>query len=146
MFGSDALRQPQADQLVHQTEQLISESGEQMTDDEKKSVEEAVAALKEVLGNEESETEEIRSKMDELVQASQAMATRLYQQAAEAQAAEQAGAGDGADFEAGGGVLASILPYLREEEAAWIRQHGSAARLSYLPYDWSLNELRSSPR
>ena len=91
----------QADQLVHQTEQLISESGEQMTDDEKKSVEEAVAALKEVLGNEESETEEIRSKMDELVQASQAMATRLYQQAAEAQAAEQAGAGDGADFAAG---------------------------------------------
>ena len=78
----------QADQLVHQTDKLVEESGEQMTDDEKASVETAVAALKEVLGNEDSETDEIRSKMDELIQASQAMATRLYQQAAEAQAAE----------------------------------------------------------
>jgi len=78
----------QADQLVHQTDKLVEESGEQMTDDEKASVETAVTALKEVLGNEDSETDEIRSKMDELIQASQAMATRLYQQAAEAQAAE----------------------------------------------------------
>ncbi|MEA1902939.1 MAG: molecular chaperone DnaK [Actinomycetota bacterium] len=84
----------QADQLVHQTEKLIEESGDQMTEDEKASVESATAALKEVLGNEESETEEVRSKMDELIQASQAMATRLYQQAAEAQASE--GVGDDA--------------------------------------------------
>jgi len=80
----------QADQLVHQTDKLIEESDEQMTDDEKSSVETAKTALKETLGDEGADTEAIRSKMDELLQASQAMAARLYQQAAEAQASEAA--------------------------------------------------------
>ena len=84
----------QADQLVHQTDKLIEEQGEQMTDDEKSSVEAEVAALKEVLGNEDADSEEIRSKMDSLVQASQAMATRLYQQAAAAQGEEAGAEGD----------------------------------------------------
>ena len=78
----------QADQLVHQTDKLIEEQGEQMTDEEKSSVESGVAELKEVLGNEDAGSEEIRTQMDSLVQASQAMATRLYQQAAAAQADE----------------------------------------------------------
>jgi molecular chaperone DnaK len=76
----------QAEQLVHQTETLLEESGEQMTDEEKSSVETAKGALAEVLGNADAETDEIRAKMDELVTTSQAMATRLYQQAAQQQA------------------------------------------------------------
>jgi molecular chaperone DnaK len=76
----------QAEQLVHQTETLLEESGEQMTDEEKSSVETAKGALTEVLGNADAETDEIRAKMDELVTTSQAMATRLYQQAAQQQA------------------------------------------------------------
>ncbi|MGB8360917.1 MAG: molecular chaperone DnaK [Acidimicrobiia bacterium] len=81
----------QAEQLVHQTDKLIEESGDQMTDEEKASVETAKTALNEVLAEEGAETEAIRSKMDELIAASQAMATRLYQQAA----AEQQTAGGG---------------------------------------------------
>jgi molecular chaperone DnaK len=77
----------QAEQLVNQTDKLIEESDEQMTDDEKSSVEAAKAALNEVLADPEAETGDIRAKMDELVAASQAMATRLYQQAAEQQSA-----------------------------------------------------------
>jgi len=77
----------QAEQLVNQTEKLIDESGDQMTDDEKTSAETAKTALQEVLADSEAATEDIRAKMDELVSASQAMATRLYQQAAEQQAA-----------------------------------------------------------
>jgi molecular chaperone DnaK len=77
----------QAEQLVNQTDKLIEESDEQMTDDEKSSVEAAKAALNEVLADPEAETGDIRAKMDELVVASQAMATRLYQQAAEQQSA-----------------------------------------------------------
>jgi len=77
----------QAEQLVNQTDKLIEESGEQMTDEEKSSVEAAKTALSEVLSDSEAEADAIRSKMDELVSASQAMATRLYQQAAEQQAA-----------------------------------------------------------
>jgi molecular chaperone DnaK len=77
----------QAEQLVNQTDKLIEESGEQMTDEEKASVEAAKTALSEALADSEASSEDIRAKMDELVSASQAMATRLYQQAASEQAA-----------------------------------------------------------
>ncbi|HEY7470056.1 MAG TPA: molecular chaperone DnaK [Acidimicrobiia bacterium] len=73
----------QADQLVHQTDKLLEEQGENMTDDEKSAVDTALSALKLVLEDEGAETSEIRSKMDELITASQAMATRLYQEAAQ---------------------------------------------------------------
>jgi molecular chaperone DnaK len=79
----------QAEQLVHQTDKLIEESGDKMSEEEKTSVEAAKEALNTVLGDADADTDSIRSKMDELIQASQAMATRLYQQAA----AEQASAG-----------------------------------------------------
>ena len=81
----------QAESLINQTDKLIEESGEQMTDDEKSAVEAAKAALSEVLADSEADGESIRAKMEELISASQAMATRLYQQAAE----QQAAAGDG---------------------------------------------------
>ena len=90
----DALRREavdtrnQADQLVHQTQKLIEEQGENMTDDEKSSVESSLADLRAAVEDEGSSTENLRSKMEALVQASQAMATRLYQQAAEQQAPE----------------------------------------------------------
>ncbi len=89
----------QAEQLVNQTDKLIEESGEQMTDEERSAVEGAKAALNEVLADSEAETEDIRAKMDELMSASQAMATRLYQQAAEQQAAsgEEGGSPDDDD-------------------------------------------------
>jgi molecular chaperone DnaK len=73
----------QADQLVHQTDKLLEEQAENMSEDEKSGVETALAALRLTLENESAETSEIRSRMDELVTASQAMATRLYEQAAQ---------------------------------------------------------------
>jgi molecular chaperone DnaK len=82
----------QADQLVHQTEKLLEEHAENMNDEEKSSVETSLGALRLTLENEASETGEIRSKMDELIQASQAMATRLYEQAT--QQSQAAAAGD----------------------------------------------------
>jgi len=81
----------QADQLVHQTEKLMEDQSEQMTDEEKSSIEAAVASLKETLEDESADTDAIRSKMDAVVQASQEMATRLYQQAAETRTGEAAG-------------------------------------------------------
>ncbi|HSO51032.1 MAG TPA: Hsp70 family protein, partial [Acidimicrobiia bacterium] len=71
----------QADQLVHQTDKLVEEQGEQMTEDEKAGIASALTALKEAMADESTETSEIRSRMDSLISASQAMATRLYQQA-----------------------------------------------------------------
>ena len=89
--------QNQAEQLVHQTDKLIEEQGEQMTEDEKSSVETALTDLKETLADESAETEALRSKMDELIQASQAMATRLYQQAAAERAGEAEADDDASD-------------------------------------------------
>jgi molecular chaperone DnaK len=75
-----------ADQLLHQTEKLVEEQGDQMTDDEKASINSAVASLREVTENPDSDIQDVQTKMDELIQVSQAMATRLYQQAAATQA------------------------------------------------------------
>ncbi len=84
----------QAEQLAHQTEKLIEEQGEQMTGDEKAAVESALKELKTSLENEEAASDELRQKMEALIQASQAMATRLYQQAASQQAGGDASAGN----------------------------------------------------
>jgi molecular chaperone DnaK len=89
----------QADQLIHQTEKLMEEQGEQMTDDEKSAIEAEISSLKETLEDESADTEAIRSKIESLVQASQQMATRLYQQAADAQPGAEATEGSADDEE-----------------------------------------------
>ena len=86
----------QADQLAHQTEKLIEEQDEKMTDEEKSAIEQAFTDLKSALDDEEAPSDDLRGKMDALLQASQAMATRLYQQAA----AEQS-QGEGEEAEPG---------------------------------------------
>ncbi len=75
----------QADQLLNQTEKLIEEHGERMSEEEKSSVDAAVTDLKETLASSESSSADVRAKMDALISASQAMATRLYQEAASSQ-------------------------------------------------------------
>jgi len=87
----------QAEQLVHQTDKLLEESSEQMTDEEKTSVEAAKSSLSETLADPASDADAIRGKMEELITASQAMATRLYQQASDQQ--QPAGGGDSSDEE-----------------------------------------------
>jgi molecular chaperone DnaK len=82
----------QADQLVHQTDKLVAEQGDQMTEDERSGVDQALSELKQLLEDESASTEDVRSKMEALMTASQAMAQRLYAQAAQEQ---QAGAAEG---------------------------------------------------
>ncbi|MFP5332519.1 MAG: molecular chaperone DnaK [Acidimicrobiia bacterium] len=88
-----------AEQLANQTEKLLSEQGEQMTDEEKTSVEAALGELKTALNTEGTTNEEIQSKMDALITASQAMAQRLYAQAAQEAGPEAAAGGAGDDDE-----------------------------------------------
>ncbi len=95
----------QADQLVHQTEKLLDEQGENMTDDEKSSVQTAMSTLKLALEDEAADTADLRAKMDSLIQASQAMATRLYEQAAQ----QQAPAGEPEDIDDDNVVEAEII-------------------------------------
>lgn len=93
-----------AEQLVNQTEKLVEEQGEQMTEDEKTAVEAAVADLRTTLEAEGGAGDEIQAKMDALITASQAMAQRLY-----AQAASEQPAPDGAETSDDDVVEAEII-------------------------------------
>ena len=96
-----------AESLVYQTEKQMSEHGEKIPDDAKKPVEDAVAALKEVMTGDD--LDEIKAKTDALQTAVQGIAEQLYQAAggpeggapaaAAAEAAAQGGGGGADDAE-----------------------------------------------
>ena len=87
------------DQLVHQTEKVLSEQGDNLNDEEKSGIESALADLKGALGDESTDSSEIQSKMDALVEASQNAFTRVYQEAAAAADAEAGPTGEAGDDE-----------------------------------------------
>jgi len=78
-----------AENMVYQTEKLIKEQGDKISDDKKKEVESAVNDLKEALkgGN----PDEIKAKMDALNNTVQAVSSELY---AQAKGSEQAAGGN----------------------------------------------------
>ena len=69
-----------ADQLVYQMEKLLSENGEKLSEEDRKPVEEAIADLKGAIEKEDSDG--IKSGTERLEQASQKLATVLYQSTA----------------------------------------------------------------
>ncbi|WP_120498324.1 molecular chaperone DnaK [Kiloniella sp. EL199] len=96
----------QAEGLIHQTEKTLGEVGDKISDEEKASIEAAVAELKTAL--EGDDAEEINAKMEALGQASMKLGEALYADAGAegaegaAEAASEAAADDGvvdADFE-----------------------------------------------
>jgi molecular chaperone DnaK len=84
-----------ADSLVFQTEKLLKEQGDKVSDDEKTKIEAALGELKTALAGEDIEA--VRAKHEALLQASQEFAQRLYQAAQ----ADQAAAGGAAGGPAG---------------------------------------------
>lgn len=80
----------QAEQVVHQTEKLLTEQADQLNDEEKAAIESALTELRTEAENKDATPETLRPKMDAVLQASQALAQRLYQQ----QTSEGAQAGD----------------------------------------------------
>ncbi len=71
----------QGEQMVRQTEKLLEEQDEQLLDDEKTTITAALDELKATVADESAESESIRSKIDAVITASQALAQRLYAQA-----------------------------------------------------------------
>ena len=71
----------QGEQMVRQTEKLLEEQDEQLLDDEKSTITAALDELKTTVADESAEAESIRSKIDAVITASQALAQRLYAQA-----------------------------------------------------------------
>jgi len=96
----DSLRRKQAeirnnaDNLVYQTQKLLTDQGEQLTDDEKSSVEEKLAALRTALEGDDPDA--IGTATEELMTASQEFGQRLYE-AAQQEAASAAGGSSGSD-------------------------------------------------
>ena len=82
-----------ADQMVYTTEKTISEMGDKLSDEEKKSIEEAKEALKEALKGDDIEA--IKAKQEELQKQVYAVSEKLYKAAAEAQQQAQGGEAGG---------------------------------------------------
>ena len=74
-----------ADQMIFQSEKALADLGDKVSAEEKKSIEDKIAALKEALkgGN----IDEIKSKQQELEKDFYAVSQKVYEQAQAAQAA-----------------------------------------------------------
>jgi len=71
------------DQVIFSVKKAVEDLGSEVTEQEKKDVDEKTEALKKAL--EGNDVEEIRRKKDELLRASQGIATRAYQKAQQQQ-------------------------------------------------------------
>lgn len=86
----------QAEQLIFAAEKFITESGEKLTDDEKTTVNEAIAKLKSDIATEE-DAEKIRQATDEMSKVTAPIFTRIYQETAQNNANPADGNGAGGD-------------------------------------------------
>jgi molecular chaperone DnaK len=84
-----------ADSLVYQTENLLKEQGDKVSEDEKSKIEEALKRLKDALAG--VDVEAVRSAHEGLLSASQEFAQRLYQSAQAQQQAASSGDAGGSD-------------------------------------------------
>jgi molecular chaperone DnaK len=81
----------QADALVYQTEKLVRDQGEGLSEEEKTEVDDKIAAVKTALEGEDLET--LRDATESLMASSQQLGQRLYEQAAQAGADSETAAG-----------------------------------------------------
>ncbi|MDD3498223.1 MAG: molecular chaperone DnaK [Candidatus Moranbacteria bacterium] len=70
-----------AESLVHSTEKALKESGDKISDDKRKPVEEKIEALKKVLENKDASTEDIKKATEEFSQEAQKIGEELYKAA-----------------------------------------------------------------
>src|SRR6185312_3684537 len=90
----------QTDNMIHAVTKSLKEAGDKVSQDERKSIESAVEALKEVLKGNDKDV--IEAKTKDLTDASSKMAEKLY-----AAAGQQAGAAPGAEAQSSTGEQAS---------------------------------------
>lgn len=89
----------EAEQLVFATEKFVKENGDKLTEDEKKTVEDAVAELKSVI-EKETDADIIRKGIDDMSAKTAPIFTRIYQEVQQNAApnATENGAGDSNNF------------------------------------------------
>jgi molecular chaperone DnaK len=84
-----------ADSLIHATEKSLQEFGDKVGEDERKAIEDDIAALRAVLDGED--TEEIKNKTNALAQSSMKLGEAMYKAQAEAGPTPEEGAADAGD-------------------------------------------------
>ena len=82
----------QADQTIYAVEKMLKESGDKISEDDKKKLEEAIEKAKKDI--ETDDIEKLRAAMDEFSKASNEVVTKLYQSAQAANAGAQTGANE----------------------------------------------------
>jgi molecular chaperone DnaK len=81
----------QGDQLVHQTEKVLREQGEKLSSDEREKIDTALSELKTGIDDQTLDASGLRSRIDQLVTASQGAFSRMYQETAQASAGDTGG-------------------------------------------------------
>jgi molecular chaperone DnaK len=84
-----------ADSLVFQTEKLLKEQGDKVSDDEKTKIDDALKALKDALAG--ADIEAVKSAHEALINASQEFAQRIYAAAQSTAADAPGGAAGGSE-------------------------------------------------
>ena len=80
----------QADALVHSTEGSMKEHGEKLPKEDKEKIESAVKELKDLLSNENADSEEIKKKVENLNNAAMKLGEMMYKESQEQNAQAQA--------------------------------------------------------
>ena len=83
-----------ADNVAYQTDKVLSEHADNVTDEERSAIEEKLAELRTVMADEDATIEALRTASDDVLKASQSVGERIYEQAQQAAAAAEAGGGD----------------------------------------------------
>jgi molecular chaperone DnaK len=109
-----------ADSLVFQTEKLLKEQAENVSEDERQKIEEKLKALKDALAG--SDIEAVKRGHEELLSASQEFAQRLYQSAQSQQ--QEGAAGGGTAGSAGGPSSAPSDDEVADAEIVDDDEHG----------------------
>ncbi len=97
-----------ADSMAYGTEKMLSENEDKVSAEDKKEIEDAIAALRAVLAKEDATVEEITEAQTKLEAASHKLAQAMYEQASQADGAGATGAteaGGGANGAAAGDVV-----------------------------------------
>ncbi|MGQ3210052.1 MAG: molecular chaperone DnaK [Shinella sp.] len=92
----------QAESLVHSSEKSLKEYGDKVTADDRKAIEDAIAALKAAIETSEPDADDIKAKTNTLMEASMKLGQAIYEAQQAEEAASSGDAGDNvvdADYE-----------------------------------------------
>jgi len=99
----------QAESLIHSSEKSLKEYGDKVSEDDRKAIEEAIAALKTAVEASEPDAEDIKAKTNTLMEVSMKLGQAIYE-------AQQAEAGASSPDEAGDNVVDADYEEVKDDD------------------------------